>query len=268
MVEVLEYTSVSTTQTESVLLHQTSIDVIVPAYNEEETVVKTLQKISGTLGRTTHEFRLIVVDDGSRDGTAGRIKEYGKTAEGRMLTFVRNGRNAGKGAAIRRASEFVNGDVVAILDADLEIDPKQLELYIDALKSADMCIASKRHPNSVYGARAWRKVLSVGFNKLVRIATGLKESDTQAGLKVVKSEFFRQMVAPVVVKRYAFDVEMLLVAKLLKMNVVQLPVKVEQDSGFRFIELINMLRDLVGIAYRLRVTKWYQRALVEGLREQ
>jgi hypothetical protein len=131
-----------------------------------------------------------------------------------------------------------------------------------------MCIASKRHPNSVYTGAISRRILSIGFNKMVRLATGLKESDTQAGFKVMKRGLFKKIMGPVVVKRYAYDVEMLLVAKLLGARVTQMPVRVEQEASFRFAEMVNMLKDLLGIAYRFRVKKWYQQVLtneVQGL---
>jgi dolichyl-phosphate beta-glucosyltransferase len=245
---------------------QTQIEVIVPAYNEEETISATIEKIAATLGRTNSTYRILVVDDGSEDGTSDRVLEQAKnTGEGRIM-LLRNSRNMGKGFAIKRAAKHVNGEVVAILDADLAIDPKQLQLYIGQLKFCDMCIASKRHPNSVYRGAISRKILSVGFNNMVRLATGLKESDTQAGFKVMKTGLFKKVMGPVGVKKYAYDVEMLLVARLLGARVAQMPVRVEQASSFRFAEIVNMLKDLLGIAYRFRVKKWYQQVLVDEVR--
>ena len=247
---------------------QTQIEVIVPAYNEEETISRTIERIVSTLGKTSSSYRILVVDDGSEDRTSDRILGCAKNAEVGRVTLVRNSRNMGKGFAIKRAAEYVTGEVVAIVDADLAIDPKQLELYVDQLQSCDMCIASKRHPNSVYTGAISRRILSIGFNKMVRLATGLKESDTQAGFKVMKRGLFKKIMGPVVVKRYAYDVEMLLVAKLLGARVTQMPVRVEQEASFRFAEMVNMLKDLLGIAYRFRVKKWYQQVLtneVQGL---
>jgi len=237
---------------------EAQIEVIVPAYNEEETIGRTIERIATTLGKMSRTYRILVVDDGSEDRTSEKILGHAKNGEGGRITLVRNNRNMGKGFAIKRAAEYVTGEIVAIIDADLAIDPKQLELYIDQLKSCDVCIASKRHPNSVYAGALSRRIMSAGFNSMVRLATGLKESDTQAGFKVMKSGVFKKIMGPVVVKRYAFDVEMLLVAKLLGAKVSQMPVRVQQESGFKIAEIVNMMKDLLGIAYRFRVKKWYQ----------
>ena len=245
---------------------QAQIEVIVPAYNEEETIGRTIERISATLGKTSSTYKILVVDDGSEDRTSDRIIGHAENAEAGRITLVRNRHNMGKGFAIKRAAEYVTGEVVAIIDADLAIDPKQLALYMDQLKSCDVCIASKRHPNSVYAGALSRRIMSVAFNNMVRLATGLKESDTQAGFKVMKSGVFKKMMGPVVVKRYAYDVEMLLVAKLLGAKISQMPVRVQQESGFRLTEILNMMKDLLGIAYRFRVKKWYQQVQASQVR--
>ncbi len=256
------------TEENAFLGRHAQIEVIVPAFNEEETIGMTIERIAAALGRTSSSYRILVVDDGSEDRTSDRILGYAKSAGAGRITLVRNGRNMGKGFAIKRAAEYVTGEVVALVDADLAIDPKQLQLYIDQLKSCDICIASKRHPNSVYAGALSRRIMSVGFNSMVRLATGLKESDTQAGFKVMKSGVFKKIMGPVVVKRYAYDVEMLLVAKLLGAKVAQMPVRVQQESSFRLAEIVNMMKDLLGIAYRFRVKKWYQQVQASQVRNQ
>jgi hypothetical protein len=106
-----------------------------------------------------------------------------------------------------------------------------------------------------------RKLLSRGFNVLVRLLTGLRICDTQCGIKAVRRAAFERVFRRLTVKRYAFDVELLVLAKLYGLRVVELPVKMELKSMFSFREVLRMFLDLLGIVYRLRVRLWYQREI-------
>jgi len=106
-----------------------------------------------------------------------------------------------------------------------------------------------------------RKLLSRGFNVLVRLLTGLRVCDTQCGIKAVRREAFEKIFRRLSVKRYAFDVELLVLAKLHGLTVVELPVKVTLKNRFSFREIWRMFLDLLSIAYRLRVKRWHQRGI-------
>jgi hypothetical protein len=88
-------------------------------------------------------------------------------------------------------------------------------------------------------------------------------SDTQAGIKAVRREAFCEVFRRLSVKRYAFDVELLVLARVFGLRVVELPVKLKLSSRFSFREIWRMFLDLLGIAYRLRVKRWYQRGIAE-----
>lgn len=242
------------------------VSVVVPAYNEEDNIDLAVERIKTALEGLTDNYEIIVIDDGSEDGTHKRVRH--KNGKDSRVKVLRHGVNMGKGFAIKHAAEIATGSRVAIVDSDMEIDPRQLRLYLDMLDSYDISIASKRHKYSSYKAPFTRKFFSLGFNLLVRLLTGLQVSDTQAGLKCIRGEYFRTVVDSIVVKRYAYDVEMLAVARALKLKVIELPIVVDQRSAFRPMEAIQMFRDLLGIAYRLRVTKWYQRRLSLELRKK
>jgi glycosyltransferase involved in cell wall biosynthesis len=239
------------------------ISVIVPAYNEEKYIENTLEKIVDVLDSLTDNGEVIIVDDGSQDYTFKRLKEFKARSEKIRLKLVRNGTNIGKGFAVRHGAEHATADVIAIIDADMEINPSQIRHYLKMLETYDACIASKRHPNSIYYAPILRKIQSRGFNAITRLLTGLKFSDTQTGLKIIKADAFSKIMNVIVVKRHAYDVEILLAAKLLNLKVAELPVKVETNEKFNLVSIFYMLKDLLGIAYRLRVTKFYQKALLQ-----
>jgi hypothetical protein len=122
-------------------------------------------------------------------------------------------------------------------------------------------LASKRHPDSKVSAPLMRRFLSYGFHCLVILLTGVRVSDTQSGFKAFRREALAKIMTLVSVKRYAFDVEVLVVTKLLKLRIAELPVKIRLGSLFSARQVFRMLVDLLEITYRLRVIRWYQKNL-------
>ena len=106
-----------------------------------------------------------------------------------------------------------------------------------------------------------RRLLSETFNWLVRILTGVPLKDTQSGLKAMKKSAFLNIFPKLAVKRYAFDVELLAVAHLHGLKVVEMPVTIKLNASFKFTDMWHMFVDLLGIAYRLRIVHWYQRQI-------
>ena len=153
------------------------------------------------------------------------------------------------------------GDVVVFADSDMEIDLETISNYHEALKHGDIVIASKRHSDSQLEVSISRKILSISFNGLVRLLTGVPLNDTQSGLKAMKKNAFVDIFPRLAVKRYAFDVELLAVAHLYGLKVVEMPVSLKLDASFKVKQIWLMFVDLLGIAYRLRVIHWYQRQI-------
>ena len=113
-----------------------------------------------------------------------------------------------------------------------------------------------------------RRILSECFNALVRLLTGVPLKDTQSGLKAMKKNEFKNIFPRLAVKRYAFDVELLAVANLYGLKVVEMPVNIKLEAKFKPVEIWRMFIDLLGIAYRLRIIHWYQRELPKRNRFQ
>ncbi|MDH5770149.1 MAG: glycosyltransferase, partial [Candidatus Bathyarchaeota archaeon] len=204
---------------------------------------------------------LIVVDDGSVDNTKVEVEGYARHNGHVKIASYNN--NVGKGFALRTGFSHAVGDLVIFMDSDTDIDPKQVTFYIDALKDADVVVASKWHSQSKVDTPFIRRILSRGFNSLVKLLVGLRLSDTQTGLKAVRREALVSVFPRLTVKRYAFDVELLALANLLNLKVVELPINIRLRSLFSLREVWRMLLDLLGITYRLRVIRWYQRALTQ-----
>ena len=202
-------------------------------------------------------YEIIVVNDGSTDDT-GKILENLALSQ-RNIREISYDLNMGKGYAIRKGILESRGDYVIFMDGDGDIDASLLASYLHKLKEADIVIASKYHPESVVEVPKSRRLLSRCFNVFVKAVVSLKVSDTQVGLKAGRGEAFRRIFDSVLVKRYAFDVEMLAVAQLLRLEVVEMPVKIHLDARFKKKEIIRMFLDVLGIVYRLRFSKHYEK---------
>lgn len=231
------------------------VSVIIPAYNTADEIRSTLARVETILNRN-REYEIIVVDDGSTDETKSVAKSYAESHP--KVKVISYPQNVGKGFALRRGTMEASKDIVIFLDSDSDIDSKHIESYVKALKHYDMVIASKRSPYSDYRAPVMRKILSASFNILVKLLVGIRYSDTQAGLKAFRRDAFERILRMGLVKRFAFDVELLALASLLKLKVVEAPIDISLNVGFSRTSIMYMFIDLLGITYRLRVLRWYQ----------
>lgn len=231
-----------------------SISVIMPAYNEREHIADSVGNIVMQLDGLGYRYEILVVDDGSTDGTFELVNELNMM----NVKVIRFSRNQGKGFALMYGLNHVKGDFIFFIDSDMEIKTDNIERYISALESYDLVIASKMLPQSRYEAPLMRRFLSVAFQTLVKLLVGVKATDTQTGLKAGRAESLKRIFALLSVKRYAFDVELLTVAELLNFRFVEMPVNLKMSVWFKPIEALMMFKDLLGIAYRLKVRKWYQ----------
>lgn len=240
-------------------MSQVELSFVVPAYNEEDFIEDTLGSIDAIVLDKNLSYEILVVNDGSADKTLAKARKYaGSNGHVRVLSYAKN---VGKGYAIKAGFMRSVGNIVFFTDSDMEIDLRKVSDYIEALRHGDIVIASKKHSQSRVEVPTSRRILSETFNALVRILTGVPLKDTQSGLKAMKKSAFVDIFPRLAVKRYAFDVELLAVANLYGLKVVEMPVSIKLDSKFKPKEMLHMFMDLLGIAYRLRIIHWYQREL-------
>jgi glycosyltransferase involved in cell wall biosynthesis len=239
---------------------EVELSFVLPAYNESDSIEGALDTLDRVVKDTGLRYEIVVVDDGSVDST--RVKAIRWANGNRHVRVIGYDRNLGKGYAIKKGFMQASGDAVVFVDSDMEIDLKQVSSYVEALRHGDIVIASKWHPESVVDIPLMRRILGHGFNALVRLSTGVKLRDTQTGLKAINRKAFEEVFPRLAVKRYAFDVELLAVANLFGLRVVEMPVNVRLRGLFSVREVWRMFVDLLGICYRLRVLRWYQRSSV------
>ncbi len=238
-----------------------SISIVIPVYNCRYVIVKTINTIIEKIEKITNDYEIIVVDDGSYDNTHMVAREY--FANNKRVKIISYHPNMGKGYAVKRGILASNGSKIVFLDGDMEIDAAMINRYIDALDAYDIVIASKYHQDSMITTPLSRRLLSIAFNSIIRVLLKMDISDTQAGLKAGRADAFKHIFKAVLVKRYAFDVEMLTIATLLDYKIAEMPVTINLEKRFKVKDIVRMAVDIAGIAYRLRVIKWYDKNLRE-----
>ena len=250
------------------------LTVVVPVYNEANQVVENVEMIRARVaaGLRGEEFEVIVVSDGSIDGTAERLLE--SRAE-KGIRVIHYDRNLGKGYAVKAGTLAARGDWIGLVDADLDLDPASLPEYVAVAKRAglDFAIGSKRHPDSVVHYPRSRRLASWCYQQLNRLLFRLDVRDTQVGLKVFSRRVADEIVPLLLVKRFAFDLELLAVASSRGYNRIrELPVRLEyrfSGSGVGSLAVLGALWDTAAIFYRLRILRTYERKrlLFHGARE-
>lgn len=214
----------------------------------------SLQPPSSTLSKW---YEIIVVNDGSQDNTR-QIAEKISTDDER-IKLISYSINMGKGYAIKQGVLHSRGKYILFMDGDGDISADALAKYLKRMNNVDIVIGSKYHPRSIVSAPTSRKILSKCFQLFAKSMLGLKVQDSQVGLKAGRGDVFRKIFEKVIVKRYAFDVEMLAIANLMELKVLELPVKIDLNKPFKKKEIMKMALDVLGIVFRLRVIKWYQK---------
>jgi glycosyltransferase involved in cell wall biosynthesis len=239
---------------------QAQISVVIPVHNQEMEISSLLIKIKEILNSTTQSYEIVVVNDGSYDNTLNVLqKEELLDSCIRIISYTPN---RGKGHAVKTGVMQASGSIIIFVDGDFDISHDKIKEYVDELKNCDLVIASKRHPQSKVSAPISRIFLSRIFNVLVRLFVGIKIKDTQSGLKAGNGDALRMIFGVMLVKRYAFDVELLTIATAMRLNIRELPIEINLDHGFRMQDIVKMLIDISAISYRHRIMRWYERQLL------
>ena len=232
-----------------------ALSVVVPAYNEARRLKTTLPALVNVVDGAGAE--LIVVDDGSDDDTAAVAAAHLADLPGSKV--VRLPLNSGKGAAVRAGVAHARGRSIVFMDADLATDLGDLPALVDALDTADVAIGSRVLPAStVEGATTARARMGRTFNRLSRAVTGLDLRDTQCGFKAFRAPVAQLLFHLGVVDGFAFDVEILALAKRMGYRVTEVPVHWHAVAESR-VDVVRdparMLRDVVLTQARWRRTR-------------
>ncbi|MFH0912919.1 MAG: glycosyltransferase [Candidatus Omnitrophota bacterium] len=238
------------------------ISIVMPAYNEAGRIAFSIEETARAFNGFGYPWELIVIDDGSTDDTYEKavllLQKYPQ------LIVRRNPVNTGKGRAIKKALHYITGDYTLFLDADMDLHPVQFQTLFDIMRldKADIVIGSKLHPNSVVNYPLQRKIISFIYYLLVRILFNLPCHDTQTGLKLFKTEVLRDVLPRVLVKQFAFDLEVLVNAHRLGYKIAEAPIILKPQRAFGRIGSMALFTtgwDTLAIFYRMYILKYYDR---------
>ena len=240
------------------------LSLVVPAYKQEKTIVKDLISLDKALLPLPFKHEILVVVDGFLDKTFQKANSI-KNSHIKVLGYEEN---KGKGFALKLGVKEAKGDIIGFIDAGMDLDPTEISIMLDIMEwnEADIVIGSKLHPESKVNYPFARKVLSWGYRTLTHLLFGFKVKDTQVGLKLFKGKVAKDIFSRIIVKKFAFDIEVLAVAyKLGYTKIYEAPIKlnfrgVSSITSSSFWSIIFwMLWDTAAVFYRLKILHYYNK---------
>jgi len=202
------------------------LSVIIPAYNEEKRITKTLLSVEEYLKRQPYNYEILVVSDGSTDSTievVSRLKEQISS-----LRIIDNKKNHGKGFVVRQGMLAAGGDVRLFMDADNSTNIDQVSKFLPYFQQGYDVLVAKR---IVVVKQPWtREFLGWVFRLIVRILVPLGVSNSQTGFKAFSKKTTEAVFAKQTIFRWAFDVEILAIAKKMRFKIKETPVIWANDA--------------------------------------
>lgn len=238
------------------------LSVIVPAYREGRHIHDNLLQLLKEVDKIGVDYEVIVVSDGNTDETVSEAERV-DSSRIKVLAYQVN---EGKGFALMHGISQATGELIAFIDADMELDPKGIAMFLKILHrdDADVVVGSKRHPDSQVSYPPMRRLQSWMYQQLIRVLFHLNVRDTQTGIKLFRGDLLRSVVPLLAVKRFAFDLELLVVArKLGYRRIVEAPIKLDYrfESTTSASAAYRALWDTLAIFYRLHFVHHYDRRL-------
>jgi glycosyltransferase involved in cell wall biosynthesis len=244
------------------------LSLVLPVYRGADFIAGNVGRVIAEL-HSVPSFELLVVCDGCEESAQAARS----VLDPRVKTLYYP-HNEGKGYAICYGLAHAKGSLAGWLDADLDIDPSVVVEACRKLEShrIDVAVGSKRHPDSVVHYPRQRRVLSWGFQKLVKLLFRLDVRDTQVGMKIFRREVLDTVLPLLLIKRYAFDVEILAVAATFGFDrLAEVPIRLQyrfSGTGIDNRAVQLMFKDTMAVAYRIHLRHWYVRQYAALQRER
>ena len=229
------------------------LSIIIPAYNEETRLPATLEAIEGYLNSKSFPAEILIIDDGSKDGTLGVVEAFKHRLPLQLLV---NKQNRGKGFSIRRGMIEAQGAWRLFSDADLSTPIEDLEKFWPATKEGfEVVIGSRALPESEIQIRqSWhRELMGRCFNMIIRCLGLSGIRDTQCGFKLFSARAANQIFPKIQLEGFAFDVDVLLRAQRAELKIKEIPVKWinSPDSRVNILrDSLRMLKDVIRLRFR------------------
>ena len=243
-----------------------TLSVILPVYHLADEIEANLGLVADCLDAGGIRYELVPVDDGSGDGTSDALRR----AQARRPDVVHPvfvARNAGKGNALKEGFRASTGAFVLLLDGDLDIAPRMLPGFFESMRrhGSDIVVGSKRHPDSRVQYPWHRRLASGIYFGLVHLFIGLPVTDTQTGMKLFRRKLLGEALDRMLVKTYAFDLELLSIAHGRGAKISEAPVEIRFGQKFGALKVRtvrDMVHDTLAVYYRLRLLHYYAKVEV------
>lgn len=236
------------------------LSIVIPAYNEEKRIGKTLFSVSDYLKKQNYLYEIIVVNDGSKDRTVEVIKNLQPSIPN--LKLIDNKKNCGKGSVVRQGLLEASGQYRLFTDADNSTSIEQIEKFLPYFQEGyDIIIASRDIKGAVLDPPQpfYRRFIGNIFNLMVQVILGLWGiRDTQCGFKALNKKAAEDILPRCKIKRWAFDPEILIVGKKMGYRIKEVPVvwKNDPESKVKFKGMVKMGIDLLRIRWNLMTGKY------------
>lgn len=239
------------------------LSLVVPAYKQENTIIRDIKNIENALSSLPYQYEIIVVVDGFLDKTFQKAVML-KSSKIKILGYEKN---QGKGYAVKYGMHRARGDIIGFIDSGMDINPKGLSMLIEHFKwyGADIIVGSKRHPVSKISYPFVRKLISFTSQVFIRLLFGLRIRDTQVGIKVFKRKVIKKVLPKLLIKKYAFDIELLVVSNHLGFKrIFEAPIEIKWSQGKGITNrnlwkiLLLTFIDVLAIFYRLKILNYYK----------
>jgi glycosyltransferase involved in cell wall biosynthesis len=228
------------------------LSIVIPSFNEEKRLPATLDRIARYLHESGRPTEVIVVDDGSADGTAGVAETFRGKIEG--IRVVSNGRNRGKGYSVRHGFMEARGEIVLFTDADLSAPIEEADKLLAKMNEYDVAIGSRavdRELIEVHESK-FRELAGIIFNWIVRVILLLPFVDTQCGFKAFRRQKCRIIFDQQRIERFGFDPELLYLARHHGLRTAEVAVRWAHSPATK----VNMLRDSVQMFLDVVIIRW------------
>mgnify|MGYP000852718486 CR=1 FL=1 len=240
------------------------VSVIIPARKQEKNILKSVIGIDEAMSKIRFDYEIIVVVDGKSGSSYDEIRKI-KRKKVQVLGYSNE---RGRGYALKYGTARSRGDYVVFLDPGINVNPNGISLMLEHLEwyDADIVVGSKMHPASKVNFPLTRRFYSRVFHMLTKIFLGVGVRDTQVGLKIFRRDVLEKVLPRLVIKKAAFDIEVLSVARYLGFKrIFESPIQSiwpEEDGGNKQPYFLNknvraILLETIAIFYRLRILQYY-----------